>query len=70
MEAIARAFGVLEGTRVQGELERVFRIMSERALWARGAIDASQVVDGLPECAKRHDPMSGIDEFEGRPTEP
>jgi DTW domain-containing protein YfiP len=61
MEAIARAFGVLEGPSVQSELERVFRIMSERALWARGALDSSEVGDGLPERARRHDPMSGVD---------
>jgi DTW domain-containing protein YfiP len=36
IEAIARALGLLEGQRVQHELERVFRAMVERTLWARG----------------------------------
>lgn len=64
MEAIARAFGVIEGPGVQRELERVFRIMSERALWARGALDSTEVGDGLPEHAVRHDPTSGVGESE------
>lgn len=34
-EAIARAFGVLEGVEVQREIERVFRIMVERTLEMR-----------------------------------
>ena len=60
MEAIARAFGILEGEGVQGELERLFRIMVERALWARGTLDSGAVTDGLPPSAARHDPMSGV----------
>lgn len=60
MEAIARAFGILESAAIRGELERVFRVMCERALWARGAIDASAVADGLPALARRHDPRSGL----------
>jgi DTW domain-containing protein YfiP len=58
MEAIARALGILDGHAVQVALERVFRIMIERTLWARGEIDAADVVDGLPEGALRHDPFS------------
>lgn len=36
MEAIARALGVLEGDEVQRELERVFGLLVERTLYARG----------------------------------
>ncbi len=59
MEAIARAFGVLEGPLVQQALERVFRIMVERTLWSRGELDAAQVTGGIPTGVKRHDPLSG-----------
>jgi DTW domain-containing protein len=56
IEAIARAFGVLEGASVQQALERVFRIMVERTLWARGSLDS---IEGLEVGTLRHDPLSG-----------
>lgn len=59
MEAIARAFGVLEGAEVQQELERVLRIMVERTLWSRGELKAEQVTGGIPDGVLRHDPRSG-----------
>jgi DTW domain-containing protein len=37
IEAIARALGLLEGQHVQVALERVLRVVVERALWAREA---------------------------------
>lgn len=58
LEAIARALGVLEGLHVQHALERVFRIVIERALWSRGAIPTSEVAGGVPEGVQRHDPRS------------
>ena len=36
IEAIARAFGVLEGAHVRSALELVFQTMVERTLWSRG----------------------------------
>ncbi len=60
MEAIARAFGILEGEAVQQALERVFRIMVERTLWSRGQLSTAGVMDGLPNGAVRHDPQSGV----------
>lgn len=59
MEAIARALGVLENPTVQQELERVFGVMVERALWARGSLAATHVSGGIPQGVKRHDPRSG-----------
>lgn len=47
-EAIARALGYLEGAAVQGSLERVFRIMTDRVLWTRGKLAAAEVAGGLP----------------------
>ena len=57
MEAIARAFGILEGPAIQEALERVFRLFVERTLWARGSLDAADVQDGLPAGVKRHNPF-------------
>ena len=59
IEAIARAMGILEGSHVREGLERVFRAMVERTLWARGEVDAADVTGGIPEGAMRHDPRSG-----------
>lgn len=59
LEAIARAFGLLEGDRgaeVQRKLEWVFRVMVERTLWARGALDRGAVTGGVPEGTRRHEP--------------
>ena len=60
IEAIARAFGILEGRHVEEALLAVFGAMVERTLWARGAIDASAVALGIPKGAERHDPTSGM----------
>jgi DTW domain-containing protein YfiP len=59
IEAIARAFGILEGPHVQQAIERVFLAMVERTRWARGEISAEQVSSGIPNGAVRHDPASG-----------
>ncbi len=61
MEAIARAFGILEGPEVEQAMERVFRAMVERTLWSRGEIAKSDVTCGIPEGAMQHDPRSGLD---------
>jgi len=56
VEAIARAFELLEGPQVRAALDRVFRAMVERTLWSRGTIDARAVTGGLPGWIERHDP--------------
>jgi DTW domain-containing protein YfiP len=58
LEAIARAMGILEGTRVQRALERVFRAMVERTLWSRGELATEDVADGIPDVAAARDPKS------------
>lgn len=55
-EAIARAFGVLEGLEVQRELERVFRLMVERTLFSRGLLARESVAGGLPDAVAQHRP--------------
>lgn len=59
IEAIARAFGILEGPHVEEALELPFRAMVERTLWARGDLEANDVTGGIPEGVLRHDPASG-----------
>jgi DTW domain-containing protein YfiP len=56
MEAIARAFGVLEGAEVQERLEEVFRKMVDRTLYSRGLLRRDEVYGGVPEGVMRHDP--------------
>jgi DTW domain-containing protein YfiP len=60
IEAIARAMGHLEGPHVRREIERVFRAMVERTLWARGDLETDAVTGGIPTGAMRHDPKSGV----------
>ncbi|HVU03672.1 MAG TPA: tRNA-uridine aminocarboxypropyltransferase [Polyangiaceae bacterium] len=60
MEAVARALGLLEGPEVEAALLTVFRTVVERALWARGSLRSADVVHGLPEGARPHDPRSGL----------
>lgn len=59
VEAIARAFGILEGKEVEEALLRPFMVMVERTLWSRGELNASRVTGGVPIEAMRHGP-SGI----------
>jgi DTW domain-containing protein YfiP len=70
LEAIARVLGVIEGPLVQEALERLFRAMVERTLWARGAIEARDVTDGIPEGVRRDDPESGLGEASGALRQP
>jgi hypothetical protein len=44
-----RALGILEGPRVQEQLEQVFRLMVDRTLWSRGQLAGVDVSGGLPE---------------------
>lgn len=48
-EAIARVLGVLEGREVRSEMERIFRIMTDRVLWTRGKLPAAEIFGGLPK---------------------
>ncbi len=53
LEAIARAWRILEGEAVEAALLGVFRVMVSRTLWLRGAIGDKDVVGGLPPGAHR-----------------
>lgn len=60
MEAIARAFGILESKAVQEALELLFFVTVERTLWARGALSDGKVTGGIPLGAERHDPRRKV----------
>lgn len=47
-EAVARALGILEGAAVEAALLRVFELMVERTLYARGSLSAGELRGGLP----------------------
>jgi DTW domain-containing protein YfiP len=47
MEAIARAFGILEGAAVELALMHVFRLMVERTLFTRGLLPRDSVYGGV-----------------------
>ncbi len=53
LEAIARAFGILEGEHVRRAIEIPFRAMVERTLWTRGTLADHEVTSGLPPGAER-----------------
>src|SRR5690606_28417513 len=54
MEAIARAYGILEGPEVQRQLESIFRKMIDRTLYSRGQLPREQVFGDVPEAVMRH----------------
>jgi DTW domain-containing protein YfiP len=63
LEAIALAFGILEGAAAQDHLLRAFRTVVERALWSNGRLSSEQVTTGIPEGARQDGPVvrSAID---------
>lgn len=47
-EAVARCLGVIHGKEVRERMEEIFRIMTDRLLYARGTLPASKVRGGVP----------------------
>lgn len=47
LEAIARAFGVLEGPEVREDLLRLFAVARDRILWSQGKLPETEVTGGL-----------------------
>jgi DTW domain-containing protein YfiP len=60
IEAIARAYGVLEGPEVQEALEEVFLAMVERTLWWRGLLAKAHVSCGIPDGALQQNSRHGL----------
>jgi DTW domain-containing protein YfiP len=62
LEAIARAFAILEGERgaaVKAALLSTFERFVERTLWMRGALRDDELRYGLPDAARRVSPRGG-----------
>lgn len=49
LEALARAYDILEGPIVSEPLRQIFRIFVDRSLWARGQLPAAAVFGGIPD---------------------
>lgn len=60
LEAIARAFGILEGEAVERALLAVQRVMVDRTLWLRGSLRDDDVAGGVPAAARLRDPRGGL----------
>lgn len=63
LEAIAAALRILDGDtgdEVADAMLGVFRVMVSRTLWLRGQLRDDEVVGGVPEAARRHDPRGGL----------
>jgi len=60
LEAVARAFGILEGQAIEAALLAIQRVMVDRTLWLRGALRDVDVAGGIPEAARLHDPRGGL----------
>jgi DTW domain-containing protein YfiP len=56
MEAITRAFAILEGPEVAAQLDDIFRRMVDRTLYSRGQLGRDEVYGGVPEGVERHKP--------------
>lgn len=59
LEAIARALGVLEGTAVREDLERLFLTVVERVLWSRGRLPLDLCHGSIPAQAVQDARASG-----------
>ncbi len=60
MEAITRAFAILEGEAVEAQLSEIFRRMVDRTLYSRGQIRREEVYGGVPEGVERHKPTLDV----------
>ncbi len=58
-EAIARALGHLDGSRVEQALNEVFLRVIHRIEWIKGRRRREDVHGGIPDGVKAHDPWSG-----------
>jgi DTW domain-containing protein YfiP len=59
-EAISRAIGIIEGIEIQEKLEKIFLMMVERRLWARGKLLAKHCSTGIPAAAFEAARLAGI----------
>ncbi len=57
LEAVAVALGIPEGPAVEEALMRVYRTMTDRALWTNGRIKTEDVTSGIPAGVQPHRPL-------------
>jgi len=57
LEAIALAFGILEGPPAEAHLMRAFRTVVERVLWSNGRLASDEVTTGIPAGARQDGPV-------------
>jgi len=57
LEAVALAFGILEGPTAERHLRRAFRTVVERTLWSNGRLASQQVTTGIPAGARQDGPV-------------
>jgi DTW domain-containing protein YfiP len=71
LEAIARAFGILEGPAAEAHLMRAFRTVVERALWSNGRLATDEITTGIPAGARQDGPACRTTAcFQGKPALP
>jgi DTW domain-containing protein len=58
MEAIALAFGVLEGPAAEAHLRHAYRTVVERTLWSNGRLATGEVTTGIPAGARQDGPVA------------
>jgi len=56
LEAIALAFGILEGPPAEAHLMRAFRTVVERVLWSNGRLASDEVTTSIPAGARQDGP--------------
>jgi DTW domain-containing protein YfiP len=71
LEAIACAFGILEGPAIEAHLMRAFHTVVERTLWSNGRLDRDKVTTFIPASARQDGPARRVGAcFPGQPALP
>lgn len=71
LEAIACAFGILEGPAIEANLMRAFHTVVERTLWSNGRLDSDKVTTCIPAGARQDGPARRASAcFPGQPALP
>jgi DTW domain-containing protein YfiP len=58
MEAVAHAYGILDGPAAEAHLMRAYRTVVERTLWSNGRLDSDELTTSLPEGASQQGPRN------------
>jgi DTW domain-containing protein len=58
LEAVAHAYGILDGPAAQAHLMRAYRTIVERTLWSNGRLNSDEITTDLPEGASQQGPQN------------